>query len=408
MLDYASILSSSQGLVPDLRRQAMEDEVFAERRAAIAEQRATKEQARVRQAGFQTDMEQALLSKDPDAIVRLMARYPEFSEQVKPLWESMDERQRTTDLTQLGSIYSNANAGNVARAAAILEQRITADRAAGQVDPNDEAILAGLKSDNPIERQAAVQTVGMLIAALDPAKFGETYGKLNPTESKTNVQREYDWRTQQFGKKAADEWLATQDVELVVGEPGAPIFNKRDFIPRGGDPASGGRGGLVATPEQQAESARLAEQFGMSGVTVDDATGVAKYSDGRSFSINNPLGPWIEQLAGITASSRQRATGVPGTYHADDNARDFPTPTPAQNVAEGRRLKALFGPAFDVVYSETDKSGKHNSHVHVEPGPALGAKVRARGVVAVKSVQQAKALKPGTRYRTPDGREFLR
>lgn len=385
MLDYASILGNAQGLVPDLRQQAMQDEQFKMQREVFAQKRAAAEQAKARQEQFQTDMEQTLLSREPDAIIRLMARYPEFSEQVKPLWEKMDERQRTSDLTQLGSIYSNASAGNVTRAAAILEQRIAAD--GPNADPNDQAILAGLKSENPVERQAAVQTVGMMIAALNPDKFGETFGKLNPSESKTAIQREYEWRTAQFGKQAADTWLATQDTELVTVEKGGSVFNKSDFA-KGGDPASSGRGGIVATPEQEAASADLARRLGVEGVSVDDG----------------PLGPLIERVAGLTASSRKRATGVPGTYHADDNARDFPTPTMAQNVSEGRRLKALFGPAFDVVYSETDKSGKHNDHVHVEPGPALGARIRKqqRGTI-VRTKQQYDRLPVGAAYTAPDG-----
>lgn len=96
---------------------------------------------------------------------------------------------------------------------------------------------------------------------------------------------------------------------------------------------------------------------------------------------DGPLGPWIEQSAGRSASprGRQRATGVKDTYHADNHARDFPTATKADNLAEGRRLKGIFGPQFDVIYG---KDG-HWDHVHVEPGPALGKQVRSQKREAV-------------------------
>lgn len=92
---------------------------------------------------------------------------------------------------------------------------------------------------------------------------------------------------------------------------------------------------------------------------------------------SGPIGPWIEQMAGMGASlrGRQRATGVPGTYHADNNARDFPTATREENIRVGQAMKAKFGPNFDVIY---DSPGHHN-HVHVEPGPMLGKQIRGGG-----------------------------
>src|SRR5690606_442506 len=96
--------------------------------------------------------------------------------------------------------------------------------------PADEAVLAGLESDDPIQRNAAVATIGIQLAALTGDKFAETYGKLNPSENKTAVQREYDWRVNQFGLDAANRWLATQDESLVAVEPGGSVYRKSDFI----------------------------------------------------------------------------------------------------------------------------------------------------------------------------------
>lgn len=379
-LDYANTLAAGRSLVPDLRQQLLQGEAMDMQREQFQWQRDLMEQKRQQlqqetqeQAAYKEHLEQALLSGDPKAIMRLMARFPQMAEGIKPLWESMDEQQRTADLTQAGTAFARAQAGDLGGAAAIIRQRVEADRAAGVTDPTDEAVLAGLESDDPIQQRAAIATIGIHVAALTGDKFSETYGKMNPADAKTGVQKEYDWRVAQFGQESADRWLATQDESLVAVEPGGSVYRKSDFVGAGAPQPGGG----------------------------DQSTG-----SGAAPPADGPLGPWIEQVAGISASprGRVRASGVAGTYHADDNARDFPTPSVAQNVAEGRRLKALFGPSFDVIYSENDKSGKHNDHVHVEPGPQLGAQVRGRGKpTKVRTKQEYDRLPVGTAYVAPDG-----
>lgn len=97
--------------------------------------------------------------------------------------------------------------------------------------------------------------------------------------------------------------------------------------------------------------------------------------------IDKPLGPWLDSITGLqpTKSGAQRPTGVPGTFHATDDARDYGTPTIQENVALGRKLKAQLEPlGIQVIYSENDRSGQHNDHVHVEPGPGLDQMVRAQ------------------------------
>lgn len=98
-----------------------------------------------------------------------------------------------------------------------------------------------------------------------------------------------------------------------------------------------------------------------------------------TLSIDKPLGPQFDALTGLTPSSRgaQRSTGVRGTFHATNDARDYYTPTLAENVALGRRLTAQLAPlGIQVIYSENDRSGKHKDNVHLEPGPGLDTQVR--------------------------------
>lgn len=395
-LDYASIMGAAQNLVPNMREQMFQDRQLAMQESQVDTARqinaakvAEAAQAQQRQQQFGEAMEYALHSGDPRDMQRVRMLYPEFAKDLKDGFSALDEDQRRTTLTQLGSVRARLAAGDTAGARAIVARRHEADQAAGVADEDTEELLALLDKGDPESIKLAQGTLTYMLAAVDPDKFGETFGKLEPADAKTAVQKEYEWRVDQFGQQDADRWLATQDESLVTVEPGGSVYRKSDFVePRGGGLASGGGGGIVATPEQEAESAAIADRLGVKDIT---------------FTSEGAIGPWIEQRAGLNASSRQRATGVPGTYHADNNARDFPTKTLAENVAEGRRLKALFGSRFDVIYSETDKSGKHNNHVHVEPGPALGKMIRSRGPVRVASKQQYDKLASGTAYIAPDG-----
>lgn len=379
LLDYAGTLRAGQSLVPDFRLQKMQDEQFAfqreemqMRRDEMERRRAAAERAEQQQIEFRQRMEQVMGGGGrPDDVTRLMLDFPEMAEAYKPVLERMDAEQKESDITATGSIYSRLNAGDTSGAASLLRQRVEADRAAGVEDPQDIALLQALESGDETEVKVAKSMIGMHLAAMTGVEtFKSIYGG---DEATTGVQREYDWRVNQFGKAAADSWLATQDTKLVPVVDGGQVFA---YGPTGGN-----------APPVNAE-----------GGDQSVAAGIPQ---------NGPIGPWIEQAAGITASSRKRATGVPGTYHADDNARDFPTPTIAENVREGRRLKALFGPDFDVIYSENDKTGRHNDHVHVEPGPRLGAQIRGGGArggpVKVASKQQYDRLPSGAEYIAPDG-----
>lgn len=372
MLDFADIMGRSQGLVPDYRQQKADDQLYRAREQVMSE----KQRAAQREQQFKHDFERTLLAKNPDAIMQLMARYPEYAEQVKPVWQTMDERDRQSRLTLTGSIYANANAGNIDRAAALLEQNIAAERAAGGDVADDEAILAGLRSENPVERQAAIQTIGIHLAAATGDKFTETYKGLNPVEGKSPVQREYDWRVQQFGKASADEWLATKDTDIVTVEAGGSVFDKRDFA-KGGDPASTSPGAAPKTAPAPvgspvANAGTLVRSL-FPGVSVTQNRRNPKSALGRA----NPKS-WHNRSGGAVD-----VKPIPGMsfdqFIAQIEAAGYP-------IIEKR----------DEVANPSKHSTGPHWHVVIGDNPAAPRVVR--------SVQEARKLPPGTQFRTPDGR----
>ena len=240
-LDYASVLGAGQQLVPNLRAIALQDQQaqfqeqeIAARTQAMQAQQQKLAQAQQRQQQYQNDLDQVLLTGgDPRAIQRLMLKYPEFADNMKPVLDSMDKDQLQRNQTQLGTIFARGQAGDLKGAADALRQRIEADKAAGDNDPADQAVLDGLESGDAVQQKAALATVGIHLAALSGDKFAETYGKLNAPEATNPVQKEYDWRVAQFGKQAADQWLATQDTKLVPVQAGGQVYA---YGPTGGTP----------------------------------------------------------------------------------------------------------------------------------------------------------------------------
>ncbi len=111
--------------------------------------------------------------------------------------------------------------------------------------------------------------------------------------------------------------------------------------------------------------------------------GLVAFAGGSPGELKDPsdYGAYIERTAqglypnlrvagrGRTPARNAQVGGVANSYHLIDAARDLTTPagmTKAQFIAQ---LKQTFGPEYDVIPS------KGNS-VHVEPGPALGKRVR--------------------------------
>jgi hypothetical protein len=100
------------------------------------------------------------------------------------------------------------------------------------------------------------------------------------------------------------------------------------------------------------------------------------YADGGIVAFaGGGYGDYFEDVAtkavpGLGVTSRQRtdaqntaAGGVPNSFHKTGDARDFVPPKGMSMAALHAKLKAQFGPQYDVI--------NEGDHVHVEPGPGL-------------------------------------
>lgn len=178
-VDFTSGLLAGQRLVTDYQLQQTQNLLGQMQARQAGAQMDADARAQAQEDAFQNDLDHVLAgAPDPNAYRRLMLRYPKFATQLKAQADAMDASQRQTDFTQAAEIYSAARNGKFALAAAQLQRRIDADRAAGKADPQDEAILTWLKSEDPIERNAAINMIGMHVSSFNPQQFGNDIGQL--------------------------------------------------------------------------------------------------------------------------------------------------------------------------------------------------------------------------------------
>lgn len=408
-LDYASIISAGQGLVPNLRQQMMQDEQMRMQREQRQLALADAQTKQARQNLFRGKLGAASASGDPRAIAQLMIEFPEFAEQLKTGASALSEEARTRNLTQGGSIYARANSGDLPGAATLLEQRYNADLAAGHADPEDKEILDGLRSDDPIKRKAAVATMGIHLAAIaGPDKFAEIYGKLNPAEKTSPVMREYEDRVGRFGKQAADQWLAVQDTKLIPVQAGGSVYNAADLVPGGSPAPTQPKGG-----DQPAAAPVAGFTMPVTGGTFTSGFGASRDGGSRrhnGLDIAAPAGSPVTPIAPgtvVKVGSDGRSGLFVKVRHSDGRVSSYAhlaqqSVKQGDAVGPGTRLGTVgtsgnaTGPVVHLVIR--DKNGQA-----VDPRPLLG-----HGPVTVRSVQEANKLPKGTHYRNPEGREFVR
>jgi len=363
-LDYASIMKAGQGLVPDLQEQMF----LAEQNRVMRDQRQAqtalnqfslqqKQQQATREQQFQAEMADAVESGDPRKISALMVKYPEFSDKLKPGWDAYSKEGRQKALTNYGTVYVRAQNGDYSGAADQLQAIHDANVAAGQPDEDTPQIIAALRSDDPVQRKIAIGTLGFAISANDPDKFAETYGKLHPTDAKTTVQKEYEWRVANKGQAAADAWLATQDEQIVTVVPGGSAFRKSDLV-------SGGTMSAPALPQSNpAPQTKGGGQVSLSGGAIEARA--------------KQIVPGVIVTSGFRNPAKNKAVGgKPKSYHLTGQARDFVPPTGMSMGQLHTKLKAEF-PGYDVI--------NEGDHIHVEPGPGM-----ARGAPSNKPTETKK------------------
>ena len=364
-------------------------------------------------AAAEHDFHNVLMDPTPANITQFTLRHPKAAEERKAGFERLDKDHQQSELTQMGSIYARVQAGDPAGAAKLLRARVEADDAAGQSDPQDKALLDGLESGNPREIKIATAHIGMTLAQLAPSGWAETYGKLSGGDgaTPTDLEKKYQFLVGQRGQAYADQWLSEQTQDVVVGQPGAPVYRKSDIIggsgfkQGGGDPASTAAGVVPATTATPAGTYAMPVQGGTFTSGIGDARPGGRKHNGQDIAA--PLGTPVSPIAPgtVVAVGRDKLSGnFVKIKHADGTTSSYShlgtqSVKVGDPVAPGQSLGtvgATGNATGNVLHLRVmDKSGRN-----VDPRALLGG-LR----VKVRSIQEAKRLPHGTKILLPDGRE---
>lgn len=245
LYDQGALLRSGADLIPDFADEQRQAELLGlqkrqlDLRGAEYALQANQQQDEInRRTQYQTEVAGLLTNPTAQGFAGLVAKYPEYAKPAQDAWAALDERQRSANLRSMGEVFSAASAGKFDLAASALKRRIEADTAAGDVDEQDQRLLAELESGDPARQRAAVTFIGMTIASIAPKEFASAFGAVNKV-NEPNLRSVspgdivYDERT---GQKVFES--PYRPTTQTITDPNTGAVSVIQFQPGGGDQSS--------------------------------------------------------------------------------------------------------------------------------------------------------------------------
>lgn len=295
-IDQGAILKSGYDSIPDYLNTQIAQSLG---RAQIGQANAQTQQMQAKtaqslveteqQRQYGVDVQAALQSGDPMAVVRLAAKYPGQKDALKASYDAMDNLEQRSQLRQAAGIWSALNAGDTKTAIAQLETRVKADNDAGRPAQEDQERLDRLKSGDMKAINSVKGELGLFMASVVPDKFASVVDQLGSGNRAPKVVG--------YG-------------DALVNEDGTPVYQAKDapFTLNGGDTRFGPSGGTApsgATPSGAAPGGPL---------TVDTVIPVIKSqeSHGNYTAKNKETGALgAYQVMPATGQSLAQRVGLP-------------------------------------------------------------------------------------------------
>lgn len=261
---------------------------------------------------YQADVQTALKTGN---FAGLYAKYPEQQKELQAAHDALNEPAKRAQERDLFAVSSFIKNGAIDSAKKLLQQRVDADKAAGQDPSDDQQMLDALNNGDPAHVKAAAD---MALYAVLPE----------------------DKRVAVFGKQDADEFSNT---------PQGDIYSKRT-----------GEVTHAAGPKPEVDTVKVFDENG-------NVVGSRRITHPPAGMIT---GEQIERLAlnavpGATVTSGARTPehnaavgGVPNSYHLTDQARDL-TPPPGMSMAAFHNQLQMSLPGVKVL--------NEGDHVHIQP-----------------------------------------
>lgn len=363
---------------------------------------------------FKRDMQGYLSNPTAQTYSQMIGRHPGFQKELGDTWKALQGARQTSDFTAMGELAVLMKGGNYARAAEKLEARIAADKAAGQHDPDDEYLLASLKSGDPARQKQALGLVVMGIGAADPQHAKSFLESMGLSQEPNIMEKDglfIDKNTMRVvGQSPYPQIISGPDGSFYKNTPGPGAIS--------GVPVLGGGASAIS-----AEGGGQASGGGASGFAAIDGGFVAPQeggyaaSDGASgapvnFGINQRANPDVDVRSLTPARAQQirhdrywvpsgaaNLSGPLQAIHYDtainmgvDAAKDILAksggdPSTYMNIREARHRK-MDGP--QKVWAQRNAELRRFAGLGGQPAMA-------------RSKQEYDRLPSGTQYIAPDG-----
>lgn len=238
------------GALPDPQkafRDAATDRIGLQRAGLqnqLLQQEFQKQQTANEEASrYQNDVAAALANPTARSYADLFAKHPQFKDAISKSWETRDAAAKQGDLRDFGSIHMALRSNKPELAAATLERRIAAEKAAGIDTSEDEQILTAIKSGDQSQLAAAKGLTGATLAAIvGEEQYAKALGEIDKGGEAFTL--------------APGSRRYSADGKLIAESPFAPQYRsvgEGDTLVEvgGGDPASSGPtvGGVPVTAD---------------------------------------------------------------------------------------------------------------------------------------------------------------
>jgi hypothetical protein len=259
-------------------------------------------QAQAQQIQVANQRQQALdhfraqVAADPNTknLTALMLLDPGTYQATKSAWDQRDEAAQKTDLAQMSAVRGYLRAGQPDTAASVLQQRIDADKRAGQDTSSDEQMLSAIKSD---PQKAAGAVDYMLAAVMGPDKWSAAFksvtdnsradqeqpGKMALTAAQTDQATAAAEESRADAKAKANPLPEIEAVPGAFNPDGSPVFyNKHGPIPAAQLPAdiSTFADKLIASENSTGNPASPTQIKGANGQPTSTAMGNGQFLNG--------------------------------------------------------------------------------------------------------------------------------
>ena len=193
--------------------QAGQDESFKRRvleaQVATQQQQAALAQQRAKQK--QIDVQAFIAKPSAQGAAALQAAYPEDMAAFKESWATRDADTQKNDLREMSAIHGYLKSGMPDRAKVLVQQRIDADKAAGQNTTEDEQFLAAINED---PNKASGLMALMLAPIVGPEKFDSVYKNVGDSDrADAKLPGEVALTEAQAGKAAVEAEMAPAVIE---------------------------------------------------------------------------------------------------------------------------------------------------------------------------------------------------